>query len=188
MNSALHASYSKKALFFLLAVLRFFLVAAALTMIAIEFAETYLQKDVLHLALFSMFFLICNFQINLSRHKDVMKSEDRIGRLFILALFSLSAAFLELVDLGFDQLLSRFRGNVDLISWYQSICVFEVIFGIIAICMLTYSLDRMLVSLRSIASDYKTTSLWLFESLSVLNDVYSLIHPLAEFVHSPRHI
>ena len=159
MNSALHASYSKKALFFLLAVLRLFLIAAALTMIAIEFAETYLQKDVLHLALFSMFFLICNFQINLSRHKDVMKSEDRIGRLFVLALFSLSAAFQELVDLGFDQLLNRIRGNLGLISWYHSICIFEVIFGAMAICMLTYSLDRMLVSLRSIAGDYKTTSL-----------------------------
>ena len=159
MNSALHTSYSKKALFFLLSVLRLFLVAVALTMIVIEFAETYLQKDVLHLALFSMFFLICNFQINLSRHKEVMKSEDRIGRLFVLALFSLAAAFLELVDLGLDQLLTRFRGNLDLISWYQSICIFEVIFGVIAISMLTYSLDRMLVSLRSVAGDYKTTIL-----------------------------
>ena len=159
MNSPLHASYSKKALFCLLAALRIFLIAAALTMIVIELAEAYLQKDVLHLALFSMFFLICNFQINLSRHKEVMKSEDRIGRLFVLALFSLSAAFLELVDLGFDQLLNRIRGNLGLISWHQSICIFEVIFGAMAICMMTYSLDRMLVSLRSIAGDYKTTSL-----------------------------
>ncbi len=33
-----------------------------------------------------------------------MKSEERISRLFVLALFTLSAAFLELVDLGFDQI------------------------------------------------------------------------------------
>ena len=88
-----------------------------------------------------------------------MKSDERVGRLFVLALFSLTAAFLELVDLGFDQLVNRLRGNQELISWYQSICILEVIFGIIGILMLVYSLDRMLVALRSIASDYKTTSL-----------------------------
>ena len=159
MNTAIHGSYSKKALFTLLAVLRFFLAAAAVVLITIELTEAYMQKDILHLSYFSIFFLICSFQVNLSRHKDVMKSDERVGRLFVLALFSLTAAFLELVDLGFDQLVNRLRGNQELISWYQSICILEVIFGIIAILMLVYSLDRMLVALRSIASDYKTTCL-----------------------------
>ena len=159
MSSMVHASLSKKALFQLLVVLRFFLVAAAVTMIAIELIEAFLQKDVLHLALFAMFFLISNFQINLSRHKEVMKSDERIGRLFVLALFSMSAAFLELVDLGFDQLASKLQNSAALVTCYKSICVFEAVVGIAAILMVTYSLDRMLVSLRSIAGDYKTTSL-----------------------------
>ena len=88
-----------------------------------------------------------------------MKSEERIGRLFVLALFSLTAAFLELIDLGFDQLVSRISGNQALTAWYQSICILEVIFGILAIIALVYSLDRMLVALRSIAGDYKATTL-----------------------------
>ena len=128
-------------------------------MIAIELVEAFLQKDVLHLALFAMFFLISNFQINLSRHKEVMKSDERIGRLFVLALFSMSAAFLELVDLGFDQLANKLRNSESLLTCYKSICIFEAIVGILAILMVTYSLVRMLVSLRSIAGDYKTTSL-----------------------------
>ena len=159
MKTAIHGSYSKKVLFSLLAVLRFFLAAAAVVLIAIELTEAYIQKDILHLTLFSIFFLICNFQVNLSRHKDVMKSEERIGRLFVLALFSLTAAFLELIDLGFDQLVSRISGNQALTAWYQSICILEVIFGIIAIIVLVYSLDRMLVALRSIAGDYKAKTL-----------------------------
>ena len=88
-----------------------------------------------------------------------MKSDERIGRLFVLALFSMSAAFLELVDLGFDQLANKLRNSESLLTCYKSICIFEVIVGILAILMVTYSLVRMLVSLRSIAGDYKTTSL-----------------------------
>ena len=61
MASMIHGSLSKKALISLLASLRVFLIAAASTVIVIELIEIYLQKDVLHLALFAMFFLICNF-------------------------------------------------------------------------------------------------------------------------------
>ena len=159
MASMIHGSLSKKALISLLASLRIFLIAAASTVIVIELIEIYLQKDVLHLALFAMFFLICNFQINLSRHKEVMKSEERTGRLFVLALFSLSASFLELVDLGFDQLSKKLQGGAGLQHSYQTLCVIETIVGIVAIVMITYSLDRMLVSLRLIASEYKATIL-----------------------------
>ena len=159
MASMIHGSLSKKALISLLASLRVFLIAAASTVIVIELIEIYLQKDVLHLALFAMFFLICNFQINLSRHKEVMKSDERTGRLFVLALFSLSASFLELVDLGFDQLSKKLLGGAGLQHSYQTFCVIETIVGIVAIVMITYSLDRMLVSLRLIASEYKATIL-----------------------------
>ena len=159
MNSAIPNYYSKKVLFGLLTVLRFFLAAAALTLISIELREAYLLKSILHLALFSIFFLICSFQIALSRHKDIMKSRQRVGRFFVLALFSMTAAFLELVDLGFDQLVNRMRGVQVFLPWYQSICILESIFGIMAIIILTYSLDRMLVSLRSIAAEYNAISL-----------------------------
>ena len=54
MNTAIHGSYSKKALFTLLAVLRFFLAAAAVVLIMIELTEAYMQKDILHLSYFSL--------------------------------------------------------------------------------------------------------------------------------------
>lgn len=113
-------------------------------MILIEQHEAYLFKDILHLALFSIFYLICSLQIAISRHKDIMKSKERSGLYFILALFSMTAAFLELVDLGFDQLVDRLRGVQAVLPWYQGICILESIFGIIAIMMIAYSLDRML--------------------------------------------
>ena len=159
MNSPIPNHYAKKALFSTLTLLRLFILAAAITMILIELREAYLFKDILHLALFSIFFLICTLQVAISRHKEIMKNKERVGRYFLLALFSMSAAFLELVDLGFDQLVNRLSGVQTFLAWYQGICIVESIFGIIAIMIIAYSLDRMLTSLRSIALELKAISL-----------------------------
>lgn len=159
MTSSAAGAWSKKALVLFLGILRLFLVLAATSFIVVELIEAFLNKEVMHLALFATFFLICSFQVNLSRHKDVMKSEERTGRLFVLALFSLSAAFLELVDLGLDQLLGQFKASPALLAYYQSLSLFETFLGIAAIVLVAYSLDRMLVSLRSIAADYRSVSL-----------------------------
>ena len=152
-------TYSKKALFTLITLLRLFLIAAALTIVATEMLEIYQEKDLLHLSMFSIFFLLCNFQINLSRHTAVMKSEERISRLFVLALFTLSAAFLELVDLGFDQITDHLKYNSALASVYQIVCIFEAVCGAMAVLLIAYSIDRMLVTLRSTAYDYRKISL-----------------------------
>ncbi|CAK24586.1 hypothetical protein [Synechococcus sp. CS-197] len=159
MTSFTHGTISKRSLFALLGVLRLFLAVAAITVITVEIIEVYMQKEVMHLALFAMFFLICNFQINLSRHTSVFKKEERISRLFILALFSLAAAFFELVDLGFDQLTKNLKSNPLLTTGYQSICVLETAVAILAILLITYSIDRMLVTLRSTAHDHRTVNL-----------------------------
>ena len=152
-------TYSKKALFTLITLLRLFLIAAALTIVATEILEIYREKDLLHLSMFSIFFLLCNFQINLSRHTVVIKSEERISRLFVLALFTLSAAFLELVDLGFDQITDHLKYNSALASVYQIVCIFEAVCGAMAVLLIAYSIDRMLVTLRSTAYDYRKISL-----------------------------
>jgi len=73
--------------------------------------------------------------------------------------YSKKALFVLLVDLGFVQLLDRLRGIQAFLLWYQSICILESIFGIIAIMMIAYSLDRMLVSPRTIVLEYKAISL-----------------------------
>ena len=88
-----------------------------------------------------------------------MKSDERIGRLFVLALFSMSAVFIERCDLGFDQLAYKLLNSESLLTCYKSIYVFEAIVRILAILMITYSLDRMLVFLRSIVGYYKSSSL-----------------------------
>jgi hypothetical protein len=88
-----------------------------------------------------------------------MKSEERISRLFILALFTLSAAFLELVDLGFDQITDNLKYSTALMSGYQIVCIFETACGVMAVLLIAYSIDRMLVTLRSTAYDYRKISL-----------------------------
>jgi hypothetical protein len=152
-------SFSKRALFTLISLLRLFLIAAALTIITTEILEIYQEKDLLHLSMFSIFFLLSNFQVNLSRHTAVMKSEERISRLFVLALFTLSAAFLELVDLGFDQITDNLKYSTVLMSGYQIVCIFETACGVMAVLLIAYSIDRMLVTLRSTAYDYRKISL-----------------------------
>jgi hypothetical protein len=152
-------SFSKRALFTLISLLRLFLIAAALTIITTEILEIYQEKDLLHLSMFSIFFLLSNFQVNLSRHTAVMKSEERISRLFVLALFTLSAAFLELVDLGFDQITDNLKYSTALMSGYQIVCIFETACGVMAVLLIAYSIDRMLVTLRSTAYDYRKISL-----------------------------
>ena len=152
-------SFSKRALFTLISLLRLFLIAAALTIVTTEILEIYQEKDLLHLSMFSIFFLLSNFQVNLSRHTAVMKSEERISRLFILALFTLSAAFLELVDLGFDQITDNLKYSTALMSGYQIVCIFETACGVMAVLLIAYSIDRMLVTLRSTAYDYRKISL-----------------------------
>ena len=152
-------SFSKRALFTLISLLRLFLIAAALTIITTEILEIYQEKDLLHLSMFSIFFLLSNFQVNLSRHTAVMKSEERISRLFVLALFTLSAAFLELVDLGFDQITDNLKHSSALMSGYQIVCIFETACGVMAVLLIAYSIDRMLVTLRSTAYDYRKISL-----------------------------
>ena len=76
MASFINGPLSKRALFALLGTLRLFVITAASIIIVVEIIEVFVQKDLMHLALFAVFFLICNFQINLSRHTAIMKSEE----------------------------------------------------------------------------------------------------------------
>ncbi len=176
MNSTIPNYCSKKILFIFLTLLRFLHVAAAVILISVELREAYLFKDIFHLALFSIFFLICSLQIAISRHGVVMKNNERVGHLFVLALFSMTAAFLELIDLGIDQLVSRLRGLQAFLPWYQGICILESILGILAIMMLAYSVDKMLASLRSIAVEYKSISLWFVVLLIISQSAFDTWH------------
>ena len=105
--------------------------------------------------MFSMFFLLANFQVNIGRHKEVIKDVERAESLFVLSMFALAAALLELVDLGFDQLI----GGIDSVSVITGINLVEAMLGVCAVLLTYYSVDRFLVALRSISADFRSVRL-----------------------------
>ena len=92
----------KKILWGMLALLRVLLALSVVAYIAVEYIEFNSNKEVLHLTLFSMFFLLSNFLINVGRHKAAIQSDEHAQSLFWMAMFALCAAMLELVDLALD--------------------------------------------------------------------------------------
>ena len=66
----------------ILVVLRWLLWVAIGANIAIEIAEVYLQKDVYHLAIPAIFFLLANMQIGISRLLISMDDEEMSRRFF----------------------------------------------------------------------------------------------------------
>ena len=73
----------------ILVLLRWLLWIAIGVDIAIELAEVYLQKDVHHLALSAIFFLLASLQIGISRLLISMKDEEMSRQLFISLSFEL---------------------------------------------------------------------------------------------------
>ena len=65
----------------------------------------------------------------------------------MLSMFTLSAAFLELADLGLDQVLKQLEA-ASLSQYYLALNGIESIIGIIAVLIFCYSLDRFMVFLK----------------------------------------
>ncbi len=130
------------------------LMLALIAYTVVEYVEFNSQKEVLHLTLFSMFFLVSNFLVNIGRHKAVLGEDEKAQSLFFLAMFAMAAAMFELVDLGLDQVLKAINATSMQIL-HIFIAVFESLTGMIAVIMIYYSLDRLLVFLRSLTVDLK---------------------------------
>ena len=130
------------------------LMLALIAYTVVEYVEFNSQKEVLHLTLFSMFFLVSNFLVNIGRHKAVLGEDEKAQSLFFLAMFAMAAAMFELVDLGLDQVLKVINATSMQIL-HIFIAVFESLTGMIAVIMIYYSLDRLLVFLRSLTVDLK---------------------------------
>ena len=144
----------KKILWGTLVVLRVLLAMAVVASIAIEYIEFYSSKEVLRLALFSMFFLLSNFLINVGRHKAVIQNDEHAQSLFWMAMFALSAAMLELVDLALDQVLTAMT-NPSMTIYFHILGVVESLIGIVSVLMAYFSIDRFLVFLRSISFELR---------------------------------
>ena len=78
----------------------------------------YLQKDVYHLAMSAIFFLLANMQIGISRLLISMKDEDMSRRLLYLSVFMMCAAIIEVIDLGIDSVLTEMSSG-GLMSLYK---------------------------------------------------------------------
>lgn len=134
------------------------LLIALFAYIAAEFVQLKLQKEILHLTLFSMFLLVSNYLVNIGKYDAVLAGEERAQSLFFLAMFALAAAMFELVDLGLDQVLKV----IDTTSTQvlrMSILTAEALIGIAAILMIYFVLDRLLVFLRSLSAELKDIKL-----------------------------
>lgn len=145
---------TKRILAFTFSALRAMLMLALIAYTVVEYVEFNSQKEVLHLTLFSMFFLVSNFLVNIGRHKAVLGEDEKAQSLFFLAMFAMAAAMFELVDLGLDQVLKAINATSMQIL-HIFIAVFESLTGMIAVIMIYYSLDRLLVFLRSLTVDLK---------------------------------
>ena len=144
----------KRILAFTFSALRAMLMLALIAYTVVEYVEFNSQKEVLHLTLFSMFFLVSNFLVNIGRHKAVLGEDEKAQSLFFLAMFAMAAAMFELVDLGLDQVLKAINATSMQIL-HIFIAVFESLTGMIAVVMIYFALDRLLVFLRALTVDLK---------------------------------
>ena len=144
---------SEKTIRSILFLLRMILALSVVAYAAIELMKFNSNKEILHLTMFSMFFLLASFQINVGRHNAVVNSNEA-GKLFILTLFSFSAALLELVDLALDQILKELN-QAAMPGYFFGVSLTESLFGFAAVLMIFYSLEGFLVFLNSIVFKLK---------------------------------
>ena len=144
----------KKILWSTLALLRVLLSISVVAYIGVEYIEFNSNKEILHLTLFSMFFLLSNLLINVGRHKAVIQSDESAKSLFWMAIFALSASMLELVDLALDQVLKQIT-DPSMLVYFNAISIFESLIGLSAVMMVYFSIDRFLIFLRSISFELR---------------------------------
>ena len=131
----------------ILVVLRWLLWVAIGANIAIEIAEVYLQKDVYHLAISAIFFLLANMQIGISRLLISMDDEEMSRRFFYLSIVMLCAAVIAVFDMGIDRVLAEMAAS-QFAFLYKLVSIAEFLLGSISTLLAGYSLDRFFVLIR----------------------------------------
>jgi hypothetical protein len=127
--------------------LRWLLWVAIGANIAIEIAEVYLQKDVYHLAVSAIFFLLANMQIGISRLLISMDDEEMSRRFFYLSIAMLCAAVIAVFDMGIDRVLAEMAAS-QFAFLYKLVSIAEFLLGSISTLLAGYSLDRFFVLIR----------------------------------------
>lgn len=138
--------------------IRVLLLISVFAYMLIEFVELTGQREVLRLTLFSMFLLLSNYLVSISKHKAVFGEGERAQSVFLLGMFAMAAAVLELVDLALDEALK----GIDLTTMqklYVSVSGLESMIGFIAVLMIYFTLDRLMVFMRSLIINLKSVEI-----------------------------
>ena len=133
-----------KSLIVILTGLRWLLWIAIGINIGIEGVELLIAKDVSHLAMSAIFFLLANVQIGLSRLLVSMNEPEIAEQFLFISFFMMSAAIIEIVDLGLDRAVGQLSDS----PYYAAFLfasIIEFFTGVIATLLAGYSLDRMFV-------------------------------------------
>ena len=146
----------EKTLRTILFLLRLTLALSVVAYVGIEAIQFNSNKEILHLTMFSMFFLLAGFQVNVGRHNAIVNSNEA-GKLFILTMFAFSAALLELVDLALDQILKELNQTTTP-GYFLGVSITESLLGFCAVLMVFYSLEQFLVFLNSIVFKLKAAN------------------------------
>ena len=107
----------------------------------------YLQKDVYHLAISAIFFLLANMQIGISRLLISMDDEEMSRRFFYLSIVMLCAAVIAVFDMGIDRVLAEMAAS-QFAFLYKLVSIAEFLLGSISTLLAGYSLDRFFLLIR----------------------------------------
>ena len=136
----------KRALSLILSALRWVLWVAVSVNIFFEIAELYLKINIDDLASSVIFFLLANLQLRVSR--SLRKSDEEMSeRFFIISMFMICAALIELADLGIDPILA-FLANGENRYFYLFMSMTDLLFGVTSALCAGYSMDQFFVLTR----------------------------------------
>ena len=147
---------SKRILWVVFSAIRALIAIALLAYFTIAVLEFSANREVMHLAMFSMFILCANFQLSIGAYETVMTKEGS-AQIFMLAMFTMSATFLELTELALDQLLKQLSA-ANLPKYYWALNITETIVGIVAALIFCYSLDKFIVFLKAKTLELKNVA------------------------------
>ena len=137
---------SKRILWIAFSTIRILVAICAIAYFFVALLEFTSNKEVIHLTMFSMFILCANFQLSIGGYGAVIIKENS-AKIFMLSMFTLSAAFLALADLGLDQVLKQLKA-ASLSQYYLALNGIESIIEIIGVLIFCYSLDRFMAFLK----------------------------------------
>ena len=137
---------SKRILWIAFSAIRILAAICAIAYFIVALLEFKSNKEIMHLTMFSMFILCANFQLSIGGYRVVI-FEENSAKIFMLSMFTLSAAFLELADLGLDQVLKQLEAE-NLSEYYLALSGIESIISIIGVLVFCYSLDKFMAFLK----------------------------------------